>query len=71
MLIHQLSSGFSGKYNEIADDMINNNSLMVNIKRLYSEHTKIHGNALDKILSRDIWWDAYKCVEVGLADEII
>jgi ATP-dependent protease ClpP protease subunit len=71
MLIHQLSSGFEGKYNEIVDDMENNESLMVNIKRIYREHTHIHGNALDKILSRDIWWNATKCIENGLADEII
>lgn len=71
MLIHQLSSGFSGKYNEIVDDMENNESLMANIKQIYKEHTNIHGNALDKILSRDIWWNAKKCIEQGLADEII
>ena len=71
MLIHQLSSGFSGKYNEIVDDMENNESLMKNIKQIYKEHTNIHGNALDKILKRDIWWNAKKCIECGLADEIL
>lgn len=71
MLIHQLSSCFSGKYNEIVDDMENNESLMSNIKQIYKEHTHIHGNALDKILKRDIWWNAKKCLECGLADEII
>ena len=71
MLIHQLSSGFSGKYNEIVDDMENNKTLMDNIKRLYKEHTHIHGNALDNILKRDIWWNAKTCLEHGLVDEIL
>ena len=71
MLIHQLSSGFEGKYNELVDDMENNVSLMENIKGIYKEYTNIHGNALDKILKRDMWWNAKKCVECGLADEIL
>jgi len=71
MLIHQMSSGFEGKYNEIVDDMENNDSLMGNIKRIYKEHTNIHGNALDKILGRDIWWNAKTCLEHGLVDEIL
>ena len=71
MLIHQLSSGFTGKYNEIVDDMENNKSLMDNIKRLYREHTNIHGNALDNILKRDIWWNATMCKKYGLIDEIL
>ena len=71
MLIHQLSSGMAGKYNELVDDMENNNSLMNNIKAIYKEHTNIHGNALDKILKRDMWWNAKKCLECGLVDEII
>ena len=71
MLIHQLSSGYSGKYNELVDDMENNDTLMTNIKQLYKDHTHIHGNALDKILKRDMWWNAKKCLECGLADEIL
>ncbi len=71
MLIHQLSSGYEGKYNELVDDMENNETLMANIKELYREHTNIHGNALDKILKRDMWWNAKKCIECGLADEIL
>ena len=71
MLIHQLSTGYEGKYNELVDDMENNGSLMNNIKQIYKEHTNIHGNSLDKILKRDMWWNANKCLECGLVDEIL
>ncbi len=71
MLIHQLSSGFDGKYNELVDDMENNDTLMKNIKQIYKDHTNIHGKSLDKILKRDMWWPAKKCLEYGLVDKIL
>ena len=58
MLIHQLSSVLWGKYEEMKDDMKNNDMLMHKIKQIYVEHTKIPAKELDKILKRDIWWDA-------------
>ena len=41
MLIHQLSSGMWGKYQEQKDTMINNDALMKMIIEIYEEHTKI------------------------------
>ena len=66
-----MSSGFQGKYDELVDDMENNDNFMANIKQLYKDHTYIHGNALDKILKRDMWWSAKKCLEMGLVDKIL
>ena len=71
MLIHQLSSWMSGKYAELQDDMKNNDLLMKTIKDLYEEHTKIPKKQLSNILKHDLWWDAKKCLEYGLVDEII
>lgn len=71
MLIHQISSGFWGKYQEIQDDMENCDNLMKVIREIYDEHTKIPKKELDKILKHDLWWDAEKCLQYGLVDEII
>ena len=71
MLIHQISSGFWGKYQEIQDDMENCDNLMKVIKEIYEEHTKIPKKELDKLLKHDLWWDAEKCLSYGLIDEII
>jgi ATP-dependent protease ClpP protease subunit len=71
MLIHQLSSGFWGKYDEIKDEVENMDNLMKTIKDIYIEHTKIPSKDLDKILKHDFWWDAKKCLTYGLIDEII
>lgn len=71
MLIHQLSSGMWGKYEEQKDQMQNNDLLMEVIKGLYEKHTKIPKRKLREILKRDVWFDAETCLEYGLVDEII
>ncbi|MBO68121.1 MAG: hypothetical protein CL398_07395 [Acidiferrobacteraceae bacterium] len=71
MLIHQLSAGSWGKYEDLKDDMKNNDLLMETIKNIYDEHTKIPKKQLNKILKHDLWWDAKTCLEYGLVDDII
>ena len=71
MLIHQLSSWCYGKYEELVDDMKNNDELMKRIKEIYRENTKIPEKKLKEILKRDLWLDAETCLEYGLVDEII
>ena len=71
MLIHQLSTAMWGKYEDLKDDMKNNELLMKTIKNIYEKHTKIPKRELAKILKHDLWWDAKKCLEYSLVDEII
>jgi len=71
MLIHQLSSGMWGKYEDMKDAMENNDLFMRIIKEIYNEHTKIPKRKLNEILKRDLWFDAETCLEYGLVDEII
>ena len=71
MLIHQLTSGMWGKYEELKDDMKNSKILMDTIKNIYQEHTKIPKSKLDSILKRDLWFDAKTCLKYGLVDYII
>lgn len=71
MLIHQLSSGVWGKYEEIKDDMKNCDRFMKMIKNIYTKYTKIPKKKLEGILKHDLWFDAEQCLEYGLVDEII
>jgi len=71
MLIHQLSSGLWGKYEELKDDMENAETLMETIRDIYTTHTKIPKKTLNQLLKRDIWFDAETCLKYGLVDEII
>ena len=70
MLIHQLSSGLYGKYNELEDDMENNKHLMSTIKDIYKQHTTIPMKKLNEILQHDLWFDSKTCLDYGLVDEI-
>lgn len=71
MLIHQLSAGVWGKYNELLDHQENMSLIMEMIKRVYKENTNVPEEELDGILNRDLYWDANKCLEMGLVDEIV
>ena len=71
MLIHQLSSGSSGKYSELKDEEQNIDMLMDMIVEVYLEHTKIDKMTLNNLLKHDWWLDSAKCLKLGLVDEII
>jgi ATP-dependent Clp protease protease subunit len=71
MLVHQLSGLMWGKFQEMQDDMQNSEMLMEKIKNIYKKYTKIPKRELDNILKHDIWWEAEKCLEYGLVDELI
>ena len=70
MLIHQLSAGVYGKYNELEDDMVNNAHLMETIKSIYKAYTNVPMKKLNEILKHDLWFDSKTCLELGLVDEI-
>lgn len=71
MLVHQLSSGLYGKFQEMEDDMKNSQSLMKRIKQIYDTKTKIPKTKMDELLKHDLWWDAKTCLKYGLVDEIL
>lgn len=74
MLIHQMSSGFWGKMEEIKDEFINLKKLTKKLKGIYKEHTKLNNKddkiKLNDILKRDLWWDCDECIKYGLVDRV-
>ena len=70
MLIHQLTTGVYGKYEEIKDDFINDTKFMERLYSLYRKHTKMTDAKIKSIMTRDIWWDSNECIEHGLVDNI-
>ena len=71
MLIHQLSGGMWGKYQEFKDEMKNQDMIMDTIKRLYHQYTKIPHKKLEEILKHDLWFDAETCLKFDMVDKII
>lgn len=74
MLIHQMSSGFWGKMEEIKDEFVNLKKLTKNLKKIYKEHTKLNNKTsevkLNEVLKRDLWWDSGECIKYGLVDRV-
>jgi len=70
MLIHQLSSGFWGKMEEIKDEFINLKKLTKKLKGIYKKHTNIEKEKLKSLLKRDLWLDSAECLELGLVDRV-
>lgn len=70
MLIHQLSTGVYGKYEEIKDDFTNDTKFMERLYKLYENNTTMEMSKIKKVMERDIWWDVDECTENGLVDGV-
>ncbi len=71
MLIHQISSGYWGKYNENKDAMRNMDSLMQDLKDMYKEYTKLPNKKLEEILNHNLYFNADTCLKYGLVDKVL
>ena len=71
MLIHQLSGGLWGKYEDMIDDFKNSELFMNTLIQIYKEKTKIPDKTLKEMLKRDLWFDAKTCLKYGMVDEIL
>lgn len=70
-LIHELKSGFWGKFSDFQDEMKNLETLMEKVKAIYLRHGKIPENVLEDLLKKDLYLTAEQCLEYGLIDEIV
>lgn len=70
MLIHQLSSGMWGTYENLKDHQENIENLMEMIRGAYVDRTRLSRKMLDEMLKRDLYFPAERCIKLGLADEV-
>jgi len=71
MLVHQLSGGASGKFEEIKNEYSNLVEFMEIIKKTYLNYGNISSQELDDLLKQDLWLNSKKSLEYGFVDEII
>ena len=71
MLIHQLSAGNYGNFQQLEEQQENYRRLMQIIKSVYKQYTKMPMKTLEEILKRDLWLTAEECLQYGMVDEII
>lgn len=66
ILIHQLSTGFFGKYEELKEELSNSETLMETIRKLYACHTNMDSKVLDEMLKCDRVHCFERAVELGI-----
>jgi ATP-dependent protease ClpP protease subunit len=70
MLIHELRSGVWGKMTYLEEEMTNFKKVQEHLITLYTNKTILTRKKLNKILKRDIEWNANEAIENGLVDYI-
>ncbi len=71
MLVHQLSGGAAGKFEEVKNEYSNMMEFMEIIKKTYLSYGNISSENLDALLKQDLWLNSAKSLEYGFVDEII
>lgn len=66
ILIHQLSTGFFGKYEELVEEMENSQKLMTTIRSLYLSSTNMSEDTLNQLLKSDVVHDFNAAIDLGL-----
>jgi len=71
VLIHQMSTGFEGTYQDLRADMKTNKKLMKQFREIYTEYTSIPTEKLEELMKRDITYSASRCLKYRVVDELI
>ena len=67
ILIHQLSTEFWGKYQDLKDEAKTCDKFMKGLKKMYKEKTKIPEDKFKKLMKKDLFLSASKCLKYQIA----
>lgn len=70
ILVHQLRTWFSGKHNDLEDELKTSEKLMKSLKNIYKKHTHLTDARLNKIIEREEYLSSQECLQMGFVDEI-
>ena len=70
VLIHQLSSGFWGKYEDLKNELQSCEKFMKIIRGIYETKANIPAKTLNTMMKRDIYITAKECLRYDVVDEI-
>lgn len=71
LLIHQMKTGFWGKFDDLCDEMHNTRQLMVKIRKLYRARTALAKPALKQLLHQELEMDATAAVRHGIVHNFV
>ena len=63
VLIHQLSTGFFGKFQEFRDEMETCKKLMKTMKKVYKSETSIPKDLFKQLMKKDVHLNAVECIK--------
>jgi ATP-dependent protease ClpP protease subunit len=70
MLVHQMTTGFYGKYEEFMEEAKNSKKIMETVKSIYTDKTNIPCEILKEYLKKDIYIDAHTCKKYNIVHEV-
>jgi len=69
VLIHQVSTTFWGKFEDLKDEVKNTTEIMKIVRNLYSETTSMKKKDIDAILKRELFLNYTECEKNGFITE--
>ena len=70
LLIHQISTEIWGEYKDLKNEMKNCEKLMKNLKRMYMEKTDIPEKKFKKLMKKDLYLSASKCLKYNIVHAV-
>ena len=67
LLIHQISTEMWGEYRDLKHEMKNCDKLMRDLKKMYMEKTDIPERRFKKLMKKDLYLSASKCLKYKIA----
>lgn len=71
VLVHQLRTGFEGKFEDLIDECSNSMCLMRTLATIYETHTKLPQNMLDNNLKGERCLDELQCLNYELVHRVL
>lgn len=68
LLIHQIRTGFWGKWEDLKDEHKHCEDIMNTLKKVYKENTKLSDNKLEELFKREIYFTAKETADYGIAE---
>lgn len=70
ILIHQLTTEFGGKYEELRDELSNTDNLMKTMEEIYTTKTAMPLEEIRSLLKRELHLSADQCLQYKIAHKI-
>lgn len=67
VLIHQLSTGFFGKHQDLIDESKNATNMMMSLSNIYLAETKLGEKRIKKLMAKELDLTAVQCIKFGIA----